>query len=331
MTMRRTSQERVSRVDSAMRRKNPGLFSEFLVIYGHYASILLRYRWPNVRWSICQGGTDPAKGFSNNTFNDVEVIVAGRDYTVPAIAKALDILEYIGTHDGATLQDVVRDLSLPKTSVYQVVHTLLSRGYLKRTRIPGGHTLGLKLFVLGNQAIGQIDIRTEATPLLYELMNSVHQTCHLGVLEGNEPVYLAKVDCPGSVAVNSWVGKRFSLWSTAMGKVLLAWRNPQEAKTLLLGHPPAFPTKNTITDVDEYLNHLVLVRMRQWALDDGENAPCIRCLAAPVFGSQGNVVGAVSITASAEMVNERTIPAYTEKLLEITHRLSEKIGYTALG
>jgi DNA-binding IclR family transcriptional regulator len=167
-------------------------------------------------------------------------------------------------------------------------------------------------------------------PLLYELMNSVHQTCHLGVLEGNEAVYLAKVDCPRSAAVSSWVGKRFSLWSTAMGKVLLAWRNPQEAKTLLLGHPPASPTENTITDVNEYLNQLVSVRMRQWALDDRENMPHIRCLAAPAFASQGNVVGAISITALAEMINEQTIPAYTEKLLEITYRLSEKIGYVAL-
>jgi DNA-binding IclR family transcriptional regulator len=114
-----------------------------------------------------------------------------------------------------------------------------------------------------------------------------------------------------------------------MGKVLLAWRNPQEAKTLLLGHPPTSPTENTITDVDEYLNQLVLVRMRQWALDDRENVPHIRCLAAPVFGSQGNVVGAISIAAPAEMINRQTTPAYTEKLLEIARRLSEKIGYAA--
>jgi DNA-binding IclR family transcriptional regulator len=257
--------------------------------------------------------------------------VAGKNYTVPAVAKALDILEYIGTHDSVTLQDIVRDLSLPKTSAYQVMRTLLSRKYLRRTRIPGGHALGLKLFVLGNQAIGQIDIRTEAMPLLYELMNSVRQTCHLGVLEGNEAVYMAKVDCPSSAAVRSWVGKHFSLWSTAMGKVLLAWRDPQEVKTLLLGHPPVSPTENTITDVDEYLNQLVLVRMRQWALDDRENVPHIRCLAAPVFGSQGNAVGAISISALAEMINEQTIPAYTEKLLEIARRLSEKIGYAASG
>jgi DNA-binding IclR family transcriptional regulator len=250
-----------------------------------------------------------------------------RDYTVPAVAKALDILEYIGFHESATLQDIVRDLGLPKTSAYQVARTFLERGYLRSTRIPGGHALGMRLFALGNQAIGQVDIRSEAMPLLYELMRAVQQTCHLGVLEGNEAMYLAKVDSPHSLAVGSWVGKRFNLQTTAMGKILVAWRNPQEVRTLLLGNPPVSATEFTITDVDEYLNRLAEVRKRGWALDDRENIPHVRCLAAPVFGAHNSVVGAISITAAAEDVNEETIPGYIEKLVGVARKLSEKIGY----
>ncbi len=254
-----------------------------------------------------------------------------RDYTVPAVAKALDILEYVSMHESPTLADIVRDLELPKTSAYQITRTLLQRGYLRDTRIPGGHALGIRLFGLGSQALGQIDIRSEAMPLLYELMRAVQKTCHLGVLEGNEAVYLAKVDSPASTAVGSWVGKRFSLQSTAMGKVLMAWRPPQEVRTLLLGNPPPTPTPNTIMNVDDYLSHLAEVRKRHWAMDDRENVPHVRCLAAPVFGARGSVLGAISITAAAEEINENTIPHYTEKLLEITRRLSEKIGYSSRG
>lgn len=252
-----------------------------------------------------------------------------RDYTVPAVAKAFDILEYVGIHESATLQDIVKDLGLPKTSAYQLIRTLLQRGYLRNTRIPGGHSLGMRLFALGNQAIGQIDIRSEAMPLLYELMRTVQQTCHLGVLEGNEAMYLAKVDSPQSLAVGSWVGKRFNLQSTAMGKVLVAWRNPQEVRTLLLSNPPTSPTEHTIMDVDEYLVQLAEVRMRGWALDDRENVPHMRCLAAPVFGAQNSVVGAVSITASAEEVTDAIIENYTTHLTRIAAKLSEKIGYRA--
>jgi DNA-binding IclR family transcriptional regulator len=259
----------------------------------------------------------------------IEENMRERDYTVPAVAKALDILEYVGLHENTMLRDIVSDLGLPKTSAYQLTQTLLRRGYLRNTRVPGGYSLGMRLFALGNQAVGQIDIRSEAMPLLYELMRSVQQTCHLGVLEGNEAMYLAKVDSPHSLAVGSWVGKRFNLQTTAMGKVLVAWRDPQEVRTLLLSNPPPSPTEHTIIDVDEYLARLAGVRIHGWAMDDRENVIHIRCLAAPVFGARGSVVGAISITASANEITPETIPGFTEKLLSVAANLSEKIGYRA--
>lgn len=250
-----------------------------------------------------------------------------RDYTVPAVARALDILEYVSVHESPTMPDIVRDLDLPKTSVYQIIKTLQDRGYLKETRLPGGYALGLRLFGLGNQALGQIDIRAEAMPFLYALMRSVQQTCHLGVLEGNEAVYLAKVDSSRSAAVNSWVGKRFNLQTTAMGKVLLAWRPLHDVRTLLLSNPVTSPTPYTITDIDEYIRRLEEVRQNHWAMDDRENVIHMRCMAAPVFGAKGSVIGAVSITAAADDMTGERVQEYSAKLLDATRRLSEQIGY----
>ncbi len=253
--------------------------------------------------------------------------MAERDYTVPAVARALEILEFVGNHESPTMQDIVEALSLPKTSAYQMLRTLLQRGYLRQTRIPGGYALGLRLFALGNQSIAQLDIRSEATPVLYELMRAVQQTCHLGVLEGNEAVYLAKVDCPQSVAVRSWVGKRFNLQTTAMGKVLLAWRNVQEARTILLDNPPPPGLEGSSLNIDEFLGQLPLVRERKWALDDNENTPGIRCVAAPVFGVQGAVVAAISISASSEVISDAELSDYSRQVCLAAEKLSERIGY----
>ncbi len=251
-----------------------------------------------------------------------------KKYLVPAVLKAFDIIEYISNNGQVSLSGICKGLNLPKTTAYQIITTLYDRGYLIDGAEKGTMTLSFRFLGLGNRVLVGEDLRTEAQPVLEKLMNHVKQTCHLGVLEDHHAVYLAKAFYQGSPVVNSWVGKRLNLQTTAMGRVLLAWRDENDILGILKRNPPIQKTPKTILDPEEYIKTLPLVRSRGWAEENGENVIGLRCVAAPVRNISGEVIAAIGISGlSAEITDER-LPEFAENLLKAAGDLSRRFGYT---
>lgn len=249
-----------------------------------------------------------------------------KGYMVPAVSRAIMVLEFISHRESATLQEIVDSLALPRTSTYHILRTLAELGYLRQSR-SGGYALDMKLFFLGNQAASQVDIRSESIPLMYELMRATQLTVFLGVLVNNEGIYLAKVDGPNSVASLAWVGKRFALHSTSLGKALLAWCDMQEVRTIVAEMPFTQYTENTFTTMEAFSQHLVEVRKRGWAEDAMENVPSVSCIGAPVFGPHGKVVAAISASGQAQSLTAEQRAHHAPVVLAMAQRLSEAMGY----
>lgn len=249
-----------------------------------------------------------------------------KDYLVPAVMRSLDVLEFLGRNEEASFEDIYTEIGIPKSSAYQLLLTLESRGYLRRVGEGKKYSLGLRLFELGNQSVSQLNIRTEAIPVLRDLMFKTNQTCHLGILEGTEGVYLAKVEGSQPIRLNSWEGKRIAFHSTSMGKVLLAWRDEESIDEMLNQTTLTGLTEKTITDRNELKKHLQMIRKRGWALDDEENEPDIRCVAAPVRHITGTVIAAISVSGLATRLNDEILPEVSEQVMNAAIQLSAKMG-----
>ncbi len=247
-------------------------------------------------------------------------------YQVPAVMRALDIIEYIAQRQEASFTEIFTDLGLPKSTTYQILGTLADRGYVRHSGGSTKFSLGLRLFELGSQAVTRLDIRTEGTPVLQELVDDINETAHLGILDGIEGVYLAKVEGTSPVRLYSWEGKRLHLHCTAMGKVLLAFQEPAAQADLLDRITLVKSTEHTITDRDKLVEHLKMVRERGWALDDQENEAHIRCLAAPVHAIGGGVAAAISISGLASQFDGEYLLELSEKVRAACNKLSFKLG-----
>ncbi|WP_428378124.1 IclR family transcriptional regulator [Lichenicoccus sp.] len=158
---------------------------------------------------------------------------------------------------------------------------------------------------LAGRASHHRGLEREAVPLLRSLAREVRLTCHLGILDGTEAVYLARVPFDSDIVVKSWVGKRFPLHSSALGKVLLAWLPDPELDEMikLIAFEARMP--NTITDAAIFRDHLGLVRKRGWATDDEKQAPDLRCISAPVRDQNNNVAAAVSAVGTTTQIGSR--------------------------
>lgn len=250
-----------------------------------------------------------------------------KKYLVPAVMKAFDIIEFISERGQASLTDIYKELNLPKTSAYQIINTLQERGYLLYSPDKGSYSFSFRFLGLGNRVLAGLDLRDEAQPILQKLMADVRQTCHLAVLEGFDAVYLAKAFYTGSAVINSWVGKRLNLQTTAMGRVLLAWKDPEQVLALLHRNPPVQRTPKTILDPLKFMETLPLVRERGWAEENGENVVGLRCIAAPVRNVSGRVVAAMGISGLSAELTDQALPAMSMRLLQAADELSRRLGH----
>jgi IclR family KDG regulon transcriptional repressor len=254
-----------------------------------------------------------------------------KNYQVPAVIRAFDILEFLSRQKGAFFNEIHTSLRIPKSSAYHILGTLTSRGYVRFTGDSSKYSLGLTLVELGTKSASFIDLRAEALPLLKELVAKTNETCNLGILDGNEGVYIAKLEGRQPIRLNSWEGKRFYLHCTAMGKVLLAWQEEEKRAEMLPKLKLVRHTKNTITDLKKLSAHLRLVRKQSWALDNQENEDHVRCLGHPVFSFDGRVLGAISISGLATRFDEKYLQKLNQEVKSTARRLSENLGGSISG
>lgn len=245
---------------------------------------------------------------------------------VPAVLRGLQILELLAGHKKRwTTSEVSRKLKIPKSTTSYLLHTLLASGYLVREE-EGFYRLGMKLLALGGQALRGIELREVALPSLRRLTSETQTTAHLAVLEGPEAVYIERVPSPGFIQIDTWVGRRMPLHSTSVGKALLAFLPQAESEALVqsIGLPRF--TSRTIVSLARLKQELQRIRECGFAIDNEENTPGVRCIAAPIFGANGRVLAAVSLTGPVQHVTEERVEKIVEKVKEVARQLTLALG-----
>lgn len=244
---------------------------------------------------------------------------------VPALPKAFAILNLVAQEGGIGFTAIQKRLGLPKSTVHQMIATLRDLGALQQTS-DGGYMLGLRLSELGAIAANQRTIERVALPFLKKLSLEVGMTCHLGVLEGDDPIYLAKVEAEQDIKINTWVGKRLSLYRSSLGKVLLAWQPEADLDRLLSGIEWVAKTPKSLPDEAAVRRHLVGVREAGWATDDEEDMLNVRCVSAPVFDRHHKVVAAISVVGTVLQVSPDDFPRLAERTCAVADDISRNFS-----
>lgn len=126
--------------------------------------------------------------------------------------------------------------------------------------------------------------------------------------------------------IRSWEGKRLSLHSSGLGKVLIAWLNSEALDELL---PPdqvlTRYTETTITDVNILKQELAGIRQRGWGYDNEEDSLGVRCIAVPVFNAEGKVVAALSVSGVAFQIPDDKREALATQMMDASRRLSSML------
>ena len=191
-------------------------------------------------------------------------------------------------------------MDINESSTYRLLATLVSHNYVEHDKQAGGYKLGLACLELARAYQASSDIRRVALPDLITLRDETSETVHLGMMADFEVIYLEKI--PGLHAIglmSSSVGGRSPAYCTGLGKVMLAYMDPEFVRSQFTDNSFHPFTQNTITRLEDLIPHLEQIRSQGFALDEGEHEAEVRCIAAPVFDNTGEAVAAVSISGTA--------------------------------
>jgi DNA-binding IclR family transcriptional regulator len=211
------------------------------------------------------------------------------------LGRAVTLLRAFGADEPVlSLAELARRTGLPKPTVHRMAADLVELRLLDR--VEAGYRLSGGLFELGMRASVERSLLELAMPFLQDLYERTHETVHLGIAEGQEVVYVAKIGGHRQAASPSRPGGRMPMHCTAIGKVLLAYADPA-VRTAVLGRPLERRTPHTIVAPGLLQRQLDAVLEKGVAFEQEESTVGLRCVAAPVLDPSGRqTVAAISVT-----------------------------------
>lgn len=248
---------------------------------------------------------------------------------IQSLDRALTILDLFDEHTRELkITEISARVGLHKSTVHSLLKTLQMHRYIEQDE-NGLYRLGMRLLEKGQLLLQSFDIREIASGQLHALSGETGQSVHLVIRDGSEGVYIDKVEGSKAAIRYSRIGRRVSLHSSAVGKVLAAFMPEAELQNLLKGYDYSIRTQHTITNEAAFLEELRSVREAGVAYDREENEPGVRCAAAPVYDHAGNVAAAISISTMTSTVDDEELTEFVAKLRDTAERVSRGLGYRA--
>lgn len=257
---------------------------------------------------------DEIADFDNETASDF----------VRALAKGLSVVEAFDARSPAmTLSEVAKKTGLSRGTARRLLLTLVQLGYAGSD---GKHfslrprVLNLGFAYLNSQTLWQL-----AQPYMVTLVEKVHESCSVSVLDGTDIVYVARVPTAARImSINLGIGTRLPAFATSMGRVLLAGLPNAEIRRLQAQVSP-LPryTAKTITEPDALLREIEQVRRQGWALVDQELEQGLRSVAVPVIDCAGMPIAALNVGTHA---SRWTIQKLTQEALPLLKQTAAQIS-----
>jgi DNA-binding IclR family transcriptional regulator len=227
---------------------------------------------------------------------------------IQSIERAAAILRLLsGRTRRLSLAELAGELGLPKGTVYGILRTLSSVGFVEHDPESGRYQIGAALLHLGSSYLDGNELRARALNWSDWLAARTNESVRLGILHGRQVLVVHHVFRPDNTPQALEVGALLPVHATALGKALLA-HHPYLAGELDGPGALARFTRRTITDPRRLMAELKDVRDHGWASETGEVFEGEAACAAPIRDRRGIVVGSIGISGRIERLCEGSEP-----------------------
>lgn len=251
-----------------------------------------------------------------------------RQYRVPALEKAMAILELLARSDRElTATEIHQEVGIPKATAFMVL-SVLERQQMVKKNAEHRYTIGIKLYELGVTYVSKLDVVKVGRPHLEQLLRRTNLTSHLGAVYSNRMIFIDKIEPTSFIRFSTFPGMRSDIHISSLGKAIAAHLDEQELAAIIGEIGFGVYTAHTITDEPAFKRDLQLIRERGYSIENEEGELGIRCVGAPIFDNSGRVAAAVSVTGLVTQIAEDDFPTLGAMVRETADAISQAMGAT---
>ncbi len=247
--------------------------------------------------------------------------------SVSSVLKVFSILQALGEQKNIGVSELSQRLMMSKATTYRFLQTMKTLGYVTQEEEADRYALTLKLFELGAKSLEYVDLIGLADKEMRFISEQTNEALHLGALDDDSIIYIHKIDSNYSLRMQSRIGRRNPLYSTAIGKVLLAEREQAFIRDTLSRVTFIKHTEKTLENTDQLIAELTLVKEQHYAQDNQEQEPGLRCIAAPIYDRFGTVIAGISISLPTIRFDESRLSYYVGLLHQAGKNVSSQLGF----
>jgi DNA-binding IclR family transcriptional regulator len=244
-------------------------------------------------------------------------------FVVKSAIRALELLEVLAERGTAMTHGALAEaLSLPKSSLTELLAALESRQFVRRDDGGSRFGLGPEILPLAGALLRQMDIIKLTRPILAELMEKSGESAALSVRSGREIMVVARENGLHPVTYLMQVGHRAPLSTAAAGKALLGAASARDREAYLAEPLPA-PTRHSVTDPEQLRAQLDVIATGGVAMGRDELFEGVVALAMPLRNAEGHPVAALSIG----MPTMRFTPERSAMIEGLLRKAADQVSY----
>lgn len=244
--------------------------------------------------------------------------------------RAFATLEAIVNAPGPmSLDELTSELKLPKPTVFRIVTMLKEADLLLRESAGKRYVAGPRLLSFGIDMWRSNTLRVQWHRALEDTVAECGECCNLTLLEGNQVLYIDRVETSHPLRLHLDPGTRVPLHCTASGKLFLSQMSPEDAKRTLGDEPYERFTSKTIVSFGKLQLELEKVRKTGVGTHDSELFNDSVAIAVPVFGRKGEIVAAVAMHAPSSRASIDTCLGFIDSLWKAASTISSTMSPVA--
>ncbi|MDO9013699.1 MAG: IclR family transcriptional regulator [Polynucleobacter sp.] len=244
-----------------------------------------------------------------------------------SMLKGIVILEALtALRQPASLAHLMQITGMPKASLHRTLAIFEEAGLVMRE--PGGkaYTPGDRLANLALETLCHDNVSGVRHSILRKLVSDLKETCNLAILRRGELFYLDRVEANWALRLHLPPGTVLPPHCSASGKLLLAFKPPEERAKLLDNLPLEQFTHRTIVDRDVLESELNRITSTEYAVDNEEYVLGVSCVAVPVRDKHGDAVAAIAIHAATARLPLNQAMEYIPQLRAAAERISNTLS-----
>jgi DNA-binding IclR family transcriptional regulator len=236
--------------------------------------------------------------------------------------------EFGGDQRDFGVGELAERCDISKGQISKILAAFAEAGLLIQDQQSRRYAVGARMFALGSRFVTHDRLCREAIPAMRELVGKTGHSARLSVLDGDDVLYLLGIEGPLFIDTGWRAGTWLPVHSTAAGRVLLAFMEPQRADRALARAQPRTMTSRTLTDRAQIRKLVHNGRLRGYVTQRGETTEGLGVIAVPVFGEGTVAVAALSLAFPAHLVSAEDEADLADILHASARVLSQRIGGT---